>query len=394
MTVVGIGTDLVDLDRFRQVLARTPSIVDRLFTESEQAYAKERRDPTEPLGVRFAAKEAALKALGLGLGSVGFREIEVIRAESGAPSLLLHGGAAEAARRSRGGSLDADAQPHQPSGSGGGDGRDAGRRMIPVVTPEEMNAIDRAAPEPVEVLIETGRCRGRARRRSTCWAVRTVVGWSCSPARATTATMGAVPRVGFGHAVFVSRSSTPRSHAPRYPACDLLIDAAYGTGFRGTYRAPEPAGADVLAVDIPSGVDGLTGVASDRVLAADRTITFAALKPGHLLAAGAELCGEIDIADIGLDVSSANGHLVTEQDFGSWYPDVCRRGPQVAAGRVCHRRESRSRRRGRAHCTRRAPRRRRLRPLERSGRRSARGQAARSSRRRAPGDGLGRRRVG
>jgi holo-[acyl-carrier protein] synthase len=97
VTVVGIGTDLVDLDRFRQVLARTPSIVDRLFTESEKAYAKERRDPTEPLGVRFAAKEAALKALGLGLGSVGFREIEVIRAESGAPSLVLHGGAAEAA---------------------------------------------------------------------------------------------------------------------------------------------------------------------------------------------------------------------------------------------------------------------------------------------------------
>jgi holo-[acyl-carrier protein] synthase len=97
VTVVGIGTDLVDLDRFRQVLARTPSIVDRLFTDGEQAYAQERRDPTEPLGARFAAKEAVLKALGLGLGSVAFREIEVIRAESGAPSLLLHGGAADAA---------------------------------------------------------------------------------------------------------------------------------------------------------------------------------------------------------------------------------------------------------------------------------------------------------
>ncbi len=97
MTVIGVGTDLVDLDRFRRVLGRTPTIVDRLFTEGEQAYARQRRDPTEPLGARFAAKEAVLKALGLGLGSVAFREIEVVRAESGAPSVLLHGGAADVA---------------------------------------------------------------------------------------------------------------------------------------------------------------------------------------------------------------------------------------------------------------------------------------------------------
>jgi len=96
--VVGIGTDLVDLDRFRRVLARTPAIVDRLFTEAEKAYAIRRRDPSEPLAARFAAKEAVLKALGLGLGSVAFREIEVVRADSGAPSLVLHGGAARAAQ--------------------------------------------------------------------------------------------------------------------------------------------------------------------------------------------------------------------------------------------------------------------------------------------------------
>jgi holo-[acyl-carrier protein] synthase len=97
VTVLGIGTDLVDLTRFRQVLHRTPTIVDRLFTAGEQAYASERRDPTEPLGARFAAKEAVLKAMGLGLGAVAFREIEVVRASSGAPSLVLHGGAAELA---------------------------------------------------------------------------------------------------------------------------------------------------------------------------------------------------------------------------------------------------------------------------------------------------------
>jgi holo-[acyl-carrier protein] synthase len=99
VTVVGVGTDLVDLDRLRTVLARTPSIIDRLFTEDEQRYATRRRDPTERYGGRFAAKEAVLKALGLGLGGAAFREIEVVRAASGAPSVVLHGHAARAASR-------------------------------------------------------------------------------------------------------------------------------------------------------------------------------------------------------------------------------------------------------------------------------------------------------
>jgi len=92
--MIGIGTDLVDLDRLRRVLDRTPGIVARLFTESEQAYAIERHDPTECFGGRFAAKEATMKALGVGLGQVAFRDIEVIRTPSGAPCLELHGSAA------------------------------------------------------------------------------------------------------------------------------------------------------------------------------------------------------------------------------------------------------------------------------------------------------------
>ena len=92
--VIGLGTDLVDLDRFRRVLARTPGIVDRVFTEGERVYALARHDPTERFGVRFAAKEAAMKALGVGLGQVIMRDIEVVRAPSGAPGLVLHGSAA------------------------------------------------------------------------------------------------------------------------------------------------------------------------------------------------------------------------------------------------------------------------------------------------------------
>ncbi len=95
--VVGIGVDVVELDRFRHVLARTPTLVERVFTPAEQAYARARTDPTERFAVRFAAKEAVLKALGLGLGAVRLEAIEVVRAESGAPGLHLHDEAAEQA---------------------------------------------------------------------------------------------------------------------------------------------------------------------------------------------------------------------------------------------------------------------------------------------------------
>lgn len=92
--LIGMGTDLVDLDRLRRVIARTPGVVDRLFTDRERTYATARRDPVERYGARFAAKEATMKALGVGLGDVAFRDIEVVRLESGEPILQLHGTAA------------------------------------------------------------------------------------------------------------------------------------------------------------------------------------------------------------------------------------------------------------------------------------------------------------
>ncbi|NNE72855.1 MAG: holo-ACP synthase [Acidimicrobiales bacterium] len=90
MAIVGVGADVVDLERFRASLERTPGLLDRLFTADEQAYATSAVDPTERLAARFAAKEAVLKALASGLGAARLRDIEVVRAESGAPSLRLH----------------------------------------------------------------------------------------------------------------------------------------------------------------------------------------------------------------------------------------------------------------------------------------------------------------
>jgi holo-[acyl-carrier protein] synthase len=95
--LIGIGVDLVEVDRMRRTLARTPALVERLFTDAERAYCERRRDPTERFAARFAAKEAVMKALGVGLGAVGWHEVEVVRAESGRPSLALSGRAADLA---------------------------------------------------------------------------------------------------------------------------------------------------------------------------------------------------------------------------------------------------------------------------------------------------------
>ena len=93
----GIGVDAVDIERFRTSLTRTPSMRERLFTAEELAYVAPKVDPVPSLAARFAAREAVMKALGLGLGAFGFHEVWVTRAASGAPSLAVTGRALELA---------------------------------------------------------------------------------------------------------------------------------------------------------------------------------------------------------------------------------------------------------------------------------------------------------
>jgi holo-[acyl-carrier protein] synthase len=95
--VVGLGVDLCEVDRMRRTLERTPGFADRAFTPAEQRYCRRARDPAERFAVRFAAKEAVLKALGAGIGACRLTDIEVERAASGAPSVRLHGAAADLA---------------------------------------------------------------------------------------------------------------------------------------------------------------------------------------------------------------------------------------------------------------------------------------------------------
>ena len=97
--VVGIGVDAVDVERFRTVISRRPAVLERLFTDAERAFAGAMSDPGPRLAARFAAKEAVLKALGVGIGAAGFRDVEVVRERDGAPRLALSGRAATLADR-------------------------------------------------------------------------------------------------------------------------------------------------------------------------------------------------------------------------------------------------------------------------------------------------------
>jgi holo-[acyl-carrier protein] synthase len=92
--VVGVGLDLLDIERFERALARRPRLAERLFTDGERDYAAGRPRPGMHLAARFCAKEAVAKALGLTGWS--FRDVEVV-ATGAAPLARLSGTAARRA---------------------------------------------------------------------------------------------------------------------------------------------------------------------------------------------------------------------------------------------------------------------------------------------------------
>ena len=97
--IVGSGIDLVEIARIQHSVDRYGRrFLDRVYTQTEQAYCLRKKNFAESLAARFAAKEAAAKALGTGIShGVSWREIEVVRAPSGEPSLRFYGRAAQAA---------------------------------------------------------------------------------------------------------------------------------------------------------------------------------------------------------------------------------------------------------------------------------------------------------
>ncbi len=216
--------------------------------------------------------------------------------------------------------------------------------MRPVVTPSEMQAIDQAASAPIEVLIERA---GWA----VAQAARRVLGHTYGQRVLVIAGKGNNGADGRVAARFLERAGCRcRVVAPadvlEPDGVDLIIDAAYGTGFRGTYepslappKGPGPDGAStvpgsgpgdstrpfnppVLAVDIPSGVDGLTGQVGGSPLGATTTVTFAALKPGLLFHPGRSLAGLVEVVDIGLDCSGVHCRHLGADDVVTGWPSA------------------------------------------------------------------------
>lgn len=99
--MIHTGVDIVSVSRLQAALARSPRLADRLFTAEEQRYAATRPHPMDSLAVRFAAKEAAFKALGKGWPRLSWLEVEVVKGPAGRPCLALHGRAAAVAGDAR-----------------------------------------------------------------------------------------------------------------------------------------------------------------------------------------------------------------------------------------------------------------------------------------------------
>jgi holo-[acyl-carrier protein] synthase len=95
--IISIGIDIIEVSRVRETIARTPRFAERVFTEAERAYCESRGAvAAQHYAARFAAKEAALKALQTGWsGGIAWQDVEVAAKESGAPIILFHGRALE-----------------------------------------------------------------------------------------------------------------------------------------------------------------------------------------------------------------------------------------------------------------------------------------------------------
>ena len=166
-----------------------------------------------------------------------------------------------------------------------------------------MAGVDRQAEEPSEVLV--GRAGAAVARRAArllggAFGRRVVVvaGKGNNGADGRTAGRLLEER---GARVTVLAAGNLAPSEP-LPDADLVIDAAYGTGLQRAYSPPTAGGCPVLAVDIPSGLSGLTGEVPEGggALAAAATVTFASLKPGLFFGSGPDLAGEVEMADIGL----------------------------------------------------------------------------------------------
>jgi len=189
--------------------------------------------------------------------------------------------------------------------------------VIPVVTPARMAEIDASAVDHLESLVDRA---GRAVAREAVVMLGGTYGRRVIVI-AGPGNNGADGRVAArelrrrGVRVTIFEATDSPAAVPRV---DLVIDAAFGNGISRPYSAPAlDPDQPVLAVDIPSGVDGSTGQLLGSPMAADRTVTFVALKPGLVLEPGRSLAGAISVVDIGLDPGAVTVHAVSDVDVAA-----------------------------------------------------------------------------
>ncbi|MFZ2102108.1 MAG: NAD(P)H-hydrate dehydratase [Oricola sp.] len=149
------------------------------------------------------------------------------------------------------------------------------------------------------------------------------------------------PRAGSDAEIAASRcqveTQPPDAFAPA--ACDVVIDAVFGAGLtrglpedvRAAFDRARKRGCTVVAVDLPSGVNGDSGADLGGALAADATVTFFRKKPGHLLYPGRALCGELLVADIGVraEIFGADPPFLFENGRDIWADALPKAGTEL-----------------------------------------------------------------
>ncbi len=348
-----VGLDLVEVERFREALARHPGLKERLFTPTEIGYCEQRGDPILSYAARFAAKEAVGKLLETGV--TGWHDIEVGGVEEArAPRVRLQGRAAAVAAAL--GVADIGISlTHSDSMAGAcaltvaeypdevrtGGGVDVLVRAA-VFTPAQVRELDRATIEDLGV-------PGPVLMERAAWGITALVRRRypdrhalivCGPGNNGGDGLAAARQLHVaGHpvaCVVYAGSVTELSpdaalnyriaersgvnlrigEIPEYlwQETELVVDCLLGTGATGELRGRmvEAArlvngagarGIPVLAVDMPSGVDAATGSLAAGAVAADITITFHAAKSGLVCPPGSEAAGEVVVWDIGIPES-------------------------------------------------------------------------------------------
>lgn len=190
--------------------------------------------------------------------------------------------------------------------------------MHELLTPREMAEADRLAGNTPQLIEAAGRAVARAvRRRYRPCRVLVLAGPGNNGADGIAAARQ------LGHAGWPVTCVKPQDAAiAQIAAAELVIDAVFGAGLSRDIgeelAAKLGAARRIVAIDVPSGLDGATGAVRGFAPQAELTVTFFRLKPGHLLYPGRGLCGEIMLADIGLPDSVLAGLAPRTMVNGPW----------------------------------------------------------------------------